>query len=83
MVTCTISGTCQHEANLALVLRYTHSTIFVSNLRWVNRLRRGSLGVKTSNTKPCFVIRFSNYYFSQNMSDGYMSRQEDIAYNHV
>ena len=44
MVTCSISGTCHHETNLAWL---TRSTIFVSKITSINRVRHDSLEVKT------------------------------------
>ena len=55
MVTCSISGTCHHETNLAWL---THSTIFVSKITSINRVRRDSLEVKTPNASIIFCGSF-------------------------
>ena len=52
MVTCTISGTCHYTRLIWPEL--TRWTTFVWKIRWPNRIRRDSLGVKTSNASPIF-----------------------------
>ena len=52
MVTCTIIGTCHHEANLARVNSFNNT---FSNIKWINQLAHNSLMVKSWNTSTlCF-----------------------------
>ena len=45
--------------------KLTRSTTFVSNTGWMNRVRHGSLGVKTSNVNPIFCgsILILSFFF--------------------
>ena len=51
MVTCTNSV---HVTTRIIWPELTRSTTFVSKIRWLNRLRHDSLGVKISNANPIF-----------------------------